>query len=472
MLSSLPRSEKLEILQILNEKESRRIENPLKYSNCYLPKRHEKQIEFHESDKQIRALFWGNRVGKTEVGGMEICYLLEGTHGFRKVHKPAEIWIGCPSFELQPEGTQAKLKKYLKPSLIKDIKYLREDIWKKVILNDGSVITFKSYEQGREKWQSAEKDIIWFDEEPPSDIWSEAMMRQAAGRKLHVILTMTAVKGMTWVYEDLYMDTGNKNLFFSHAGWDDNPYLDEDQKKFMESAIKDENELVVRKTGKFVSRVGMVCSWWRRDKHVKEYNEFPKDWAYYEVLDGGWSDPSAWLLIAFDTDNNLHVIDGFRQKELTEEEIIEKRNTRIVGITIRSGFCDNDNPRMQLKLAQLGMYLNPVKKESGDSKTWDEFLAIKLAEYGQIQKYNGEPKLYINSKLNWLIQEIENLLWLRQDKKMGEEVKPMWDDHRRFKHHFDGIRALSYLIVMYNKPTKINYDDLPRYQPRDSIIGI
>jgi hypothetical protein len=35
-----------------------------------------------------------------------------------------------------------------------------------------SRIGFKSYEQGREKWQSETLDWVWFDEEPPLDIYT------------------------------------------------------------------------------------------------------------------------------------------------------------------------------------------------------------------------------------------------------------------------------------------------------------
>ncbi len=38
-----------------------------------------------------------------------------------------------------------------------------------------SRIGFKSYEQGREKWQGETLDWVWFDEEPPLDIYTEGL---------------------------------------------------------------------------------------------------------------------------------------------------------------------------------------------------------------------------------------------------------------------------------------------------------
>jgi hypothetical protein len=37
----------------------------------------------------------------------------------------------------------------------------------KHVSGDPSTIGFKSYDQGREKWQGETLDAVWFDEEPP-----------------------------------------------------------------------------------------------------------------------------------------------------------------------------------------------------------------------------------------------------------------------------------------------------------------
>lgn len=400
-------------------------------------------------------------MGKTEWGGQEAVRFAKGEHPHRKIVTPNEGWAVSPSFDLQRDGNQQKLEKYLGTDDIEKVEYLRSGIWKSVRLKCGSLITMKSYEQGREKFQSAGKRWIWFDEEPPSDIYEECVVRQEAGIPLDIWITMTPVNGMTWIYDDIYMDTDNPYTFISEAEWDDNPFMEERQKTFMERQIKTEEMMAVRKKGQFVARVGLVCSWWRREKHLHEYTEFPDDWSYYEVLDGGWSDPSAWLLIGIDNDSSHHVVDGFSAKELQEEEIKKRRDDKIGKLIIRSGTIDNDNPRMQLKLASLGMNLLPVQKITKERKSWDEVLAEKLAEYGSIQKGNGEPRLYINKNLKWLVQQIENLKWLEVNRKAGTEIRPKWDDHRKFKHHFDGLYALAYHLISYNSEIQQIDDDIP-----------
>jgi len=456
-LKELSRQEKIELLELLDEKERRVKDDPLKYA-----KQHSKQIQATQSDKAIRSLFWGNRVGKTEWGASETARYATNNHPHRNIGDPIEIWCVCPSYEVQEETTQKKLLTYLPEKEIEHISYLRGRIIKKIRMKSGTIIDFKSYDQGREKFQGTGKRLIWFDEEPPKDIWEECFVRVEAGQQLDVILTMTAIKGLTWVYDSIYLDTNNPDLYISEAGWDDNPWLTDKQKKQMSRGLS-EAALKVRREGKFVKRVGMVCAWWDREIHLKHYDELNRSWTWYEVLDGGYSDPAAWLLVGVDGDNNVHVVNGFRRKQLTTERIKELRDSKIGGLTITRGWTDNDDPRLQEALYSEGMRLDPVEKLPNETKNWDETLAEKLEEYGQIQPGTGKPRLYISDNLveinemsgneqNWLVQEIENLLWLEKVSKQGEEIKPKWDDHRRFGHHFDGIRALSYFLVSYIKP--------------------
>ena len=61
-----------------------------------------------------------------------------------------------------------------------------------------SVVSFKSYEKGREKWQGETLDGVWFDEEPPLDIYCEGRTRTVARRGI-VIVTFTPLQGMSEV---------------------------------------------------------------------------------------------------------------------------------------------------------------------------------------------------------------------------------------------------------------------------------
>jgi phage terminase large subunit-like protein len=59
-----------------------------------------------------------------------------------------------------------------------------------------STVTFKSYEQGRTKFQGATLDAIWFDEEPPFDVYIECLTRTMTTGGV-VLTTYTGIKGGT-----------------------------------------------------------------------------------------------------------------------------------------------------------------------------------------------------------------------------------------------------------------------------------
>ena len=61
-----------------------------------------------------------------------------------------------------------------------------------------STIGLKSYEQGRGAFEGMEKDLIWFDEEPPGDVYVEALVRTMTTQG-HVLLTFTPLEGMSEV---------------------------------------------------------------------------------------------------------------------------------------------------------------------------------------------------------------------------------------------------------------------------------
>lgn len=61
-----------------------------------------------------------------------------------------------------------------------------------------SIIQFRSYDQGRKAWQGTERDVVWFDEEPPMDIYVEGLTRTLTTGGM-ILATFTPIEGMTEV---------------------------------------------------------------------------------------------------------------------------------------------------------------------------------------------------------------------------------------------------------------------------------
>ena len=88
-----------------------------------------------------------------------------------------------------------------------------------------SVLGLLSYDQGRETWQGTAKQVIWTDEEPPDDVYGEALMRTMTTGGV-VMVTMTPLKGLTpfvgdWlrksVLEVINPETGLSELRHAHS---------------------------------------------------------------------------------------------------------------------------------------------------------------------------------------------------------------------------------------------------------------
>jgi phage terminase large subunit-like protein len=448
---------------LLAEKERRTKLDPLKYA-----RQHAKQLEALKDTHAIRSLFWGNRVGKTEWGAQETARYVLGEHPYRKINLPIETWCSCPSYDQQKETTQKKLQTYLPTHRIADITYVKKNTWGEVVLDNGSKISFKSYEQGREKFQGVGKRLIWFDEEPPHDIWEECFVRSEAGIPLDIILTMTAIKGMTWVYDELYLNTANPDLFVSTAGWDDNPFLTEKQKEQMARGLSPE-ALKVRKEGKFVRRVGMVAPWWDRSIHLGEIIPDPY-WQIGASMDFGFSHPAAFELIGADYDDNLNIFDGFYGTEMTTPtigkkivELFEKHHLQELTIVADSAQAQD--------IQELNDYFGEIKanitvigvrKQSGtNSENWDEYRARKMQEYGQV--INGKTKVKVSKDLiwfdekegvyaNWFVKEVENLKWDETLSPTGDKQQGgRWDS--KYPNH--AIDTFTYYLVDHlEKPDK------------------
>jgi len=71
-----------------------------------------------------------------------------------------------------------------------------------------SIVYFKSYEKGREKWQGPTIDGVWFDEEPPIDIYTEGLTRTNNGqRNQFSMLTFTPLLGMSEVVHSFLVES-------------------------------------------------------------------------------------------------------------------------------------------------------------------------------------------------------------------------------------------------------------------------
>lgn len=277
----------LRLKNIVNELERReQNDNLSKYNTGKLV--HKKQMEFHKNLHKNRWVFGGNRSGKTECGAVEVVWLARGIHPYQKQNGATCGWVVSLSTQVQRDVAQSKVLHYLNPDWIEEIIMTSgkkgsaslgviDTIVVKNVFGTFSKIGFKSCDQGREKFQGTSLDYVWFDEEPPYDIYVESKMR-VLDKGGQLFGTMTPLKGLTWVYNEIYLNqNSDPNVWHIHMEWSDNPFLNAQEVESLTSSLSVE-ELNSRKYGLFAHQGGLVYLEFKQEVHVIEPFTVPLEW--------------------------------------------------------------------------------------------------------------------------------------------------------------------------------------------------
>lgn len=231
---SLPCDPQLLLRMLEKEAQRRRDTNRLKHYQPY-----GKQREFHAAGKyhHERLFMAGNQLGKTWAGGFETAMHLTGRYPDwwegQTFDKPPIIWASGVTGESTRDnpqrvlvGNPPKQEDWGSGTIPKDclIDHDRAmgvpNLLDNVVVRWGgggdtqageSLCYFKAYEKGREKWQGPTVDAVWFDEEPPLDIYTEGLTRTNRGQRSQFIyITFTPLLGMSEVVSLFLLEEDSK----------------------------------------------------------------------------------------------------------------------------------------------------------------------------------------------------------------------------------------------------------------------
>lgn len=342
----------------------------------YLP--HRQQIKFHAGHAAKERLFRaGNRTGKTFCGVAECSMHLSGLYPSwwddfnllkniipkeylkyypdleddwgkgKRFNRPIKAWAASVTSDLTAQVLQAGYFDILPQELVRTIDKRERHHAIKYATGGESELTFKSYKQGREKFQAAKLDLIHFDEEPGKEIYTEGLMRVMSTDETNtaiVLLTMTPLMGMTDLVLGFQEEARKKTIInayndteevteqvaippgvihggkmYIEAGWNDNPYLLEEEKERMRKNLRKE-ELEAREKGIASIGSGLVypiaedCYLWK--------GEIEKHWSLVFGMDFGWNpSPTVVVFLAYDRDNDIvYCYDEYSGLEMTPSQ--------------------------------------------------------------------------------------------------------------------------------------------------------
>ncbi|MDE6442545.1 MAG: terminase family protein [Clostridia bacterium] len=418
-------------------------------------KRHKKQIAFHKCKKRNRWVFGGNRSGKTECGAVECIWMLRGIHPYRKNRKDVFGWAVSLSAQVQRDVAQAKILKYLPKSWIADITMLsgRKDspssgvidqIKIKNVFGGISTLGFKSCDQGREKFQGSSLDFVWFDEEPPHDIYDECLMR-VMDKRGDIFGTMTPLKGKTFIYNEIYLNRrNNPEIWHECMTWEDNPYLSKKEAKLLEGAL-DAGALDARKYGKFSDGAGLVYPEFDESVHVIAPFDIPREWQDNISIDPGLNNPLSAHWYCVDWDGNIYVI----AEHFAAGRDIDFHAQAIKDISSKLGWKKDGKGRLHALIDSAAsqrtlaspksvcelFYERGIVVDTNVNK--DVFSGISRVK-SFLKRGNGEGDIFIFSNCVNMIEEFRGYSWANGDTPV-----------KRDDHCMDELR---YYIMTRPKP--------------------
>lgn len=339
-MSALTADEQRELLALHDERQRRIERTRLQRFRPYL-----KQREFYRYGCQFRErlLCAGNQLGKTLGAGYEVAVHATGLYppdwsGRRFTH-PVVIWVGGVTTESTRDNPQRILlgrpdawgSGLLPYEQVGPPGKFHEGISRRQGIADAvdmitvrhvgggySYIMFKAYEQGREKWQGDTVDVVWLDEEPPLEIYEEALTRTNAGdegRGGMVLMTFTPLLGMSRVVKRFFVEKPPGTVVVSMTLEDAEHYTPE-QRAAIRAAYP-EHTRKARADGIPSLGSGAVFPV-DEDSIVVDPFPIPSEWPRIIGLDFGWDHPTAAAWLAWDRDRDvIYVTQDYAEREKT-----------------------------------------------------------------------------------------------------------------------------------------------------------
>jgi phage terminase large subunit-like protein len=407
-----------------------------------------KQLEFYTAGKDFvqRAFLAGNRVGKTYSGAMELSYHLTGRYpdwwpGLRFDH-PINAWAISVTTQAtrdvlqyaylgdistaEPNSVGGSLALgcgTIPKDAIIDIARARGgvndavDVVKVKHVSGGvSNLGFKSYDQGRTKFQGTARHFIHLDEEPSQDIYNECVMRLVGeGVKGKLILTMTPLLGMTDVCLKFIQNTDGF-FHYTQASWNDAPHIsDQDKQELLSGMMPHERE--AREKGIPAIGAGRVYTTPEADFVVDPF-KLPNHWKYSYGMDFGWHNTAA-AFTAYDPDTDIvYVYDEYKQGE--KEPVYHASVLKAKGAKWMPGVCDpaggssnqKDGESLMDMYAGEGLNLSAANNgvDSGIMQVYQRLVTGRLKVFSNCSGLIAEYRTYARNADGKIIKKNDHVL--------------------------------------------------------------
>lgn len=397
-----------------------------------------------------RAFVAANRTGKTLTGGCEFSYHMTGLYPDdwegRQFKNAVDCWAVGISNQSTKEIQQTELlgdvNDFGSGLIPKDKIARKEDgsfyITKKPGVADAvetfyvkhvsgalSKCTFKSYEQGRDKFQGVHKDVIWLDEEPDDPkIYSECLTRLMDEHNPGLIYcTFTPLLGMSDVVKQFLpdrifpkdgIDPNNPYKYVVNVSWEEVPHLSGDQKRQILASYS-LHERDARSKGIPSLGSGAIFPYSEEDILVNPF-QIPIWWPRAFGLDVGWNRTAA-IWGALDPDSGIFYLysEHYEGKAVPaiHASAIKGRGEWIWGAADPDGVNLSDGSRMFQIYESEGLNLVKADKksvEAGLFKTCQMFEAGQIKVFNTLKEWTKEYRGYCRDENGKITKKNDHLM--------------------------------------------------------------
>lgn len=404
-----------------------------------------KHFEFFGSGNQYkeRLFMAANRVGKTVAGAYETTCHLTGRYPDwwqgKRFEKPTDGWACGANSQTTRDVVQGVLLgkstgmgmipvgAILHTTAGRGITGSIETVLVKHVSGKTSKLGFKTYEQGRRAFEGEAKDLIWCDEEPPMDVYTEMLYRLLTTKGI-LYTTFTPLLGMSEVVTSFLEPEGEevkRSKYVVQAGWKDVPHLDEEEKRKL-TANTPLYQIKARTDGEPALGSGAIYPIAEAEIVVPVF-VIPDTWPKAFGMDVGWKrtavvwgakDPGSGVVYLY---SEHYQGQG---EPASHAQAILSRGRWIPGVIDPAclGSSQIDGQQLMHIYRGLGLHLSPAVNavEAGITEVWNLLVSGRLK--------------VMENLTNWL-REFRK--YHRDDKGSGKVVKH--DDHL--------MDATRYLVV-------------------------
>ena len=388
-----------------------------------------------------RCMLAANRVGKSEgVGGYELTLHLTGRYPHwwvgRRFDKPVRAWAAGDTGKTTRDIAQTKL---LGPpsdpgaqgtALIPGDCIIHcspkagvpdaiETVTVRHVSGGTSVLNLKSYDQGRVAFQGTEQEVIWLDEEPPLDIYTECLLRLMTTDGM-LMSTFTPLEGLSETVMHFLPDgqIGERkdgDRFLVMATWDDAPHLSPAIKKALWDALpphqRDARSKGIPQLGSGaifpVPESDITC-----DPFV-----IPEHWPRCYAMDVGWNRTAVgWLALDRDSGTAYLYSEHYRgqAEPSVHAEAVRARGEWIPGVIdpAARGRSQRDGEQLMQQYQDLGLNLIEANNavEAGIYAVWQRLSGGRLKVFKTCQNWLAEYRLYRRDDKGRIVKSNDHLM--------------------------------------------------------------